>query len=508
MEKGGEKGRAQILAYCSSMKQNLTNHLGQVLICSYDLFRMNVELFSGISSRFQLLVVDEGHRLKNSAGSLTLSALQSIACDARLLLTATPIQNNLTEFYTLASFCRPGIFGELSDFRRSYERPISAMNQKNASRQDRSIGLTQSRSLEQLTQTFMLRRLQKDVLKTMLPRRIEALLFCQPSPEQCALYNQLSQNSQGSSMSDALTTLTALRKICSHPSLLDEEDLEVASEMAPSIGLSGKLIVLDALLQSIREHAPHDKIVIVSNFTSALTMIETLVLKPRKLSYSRLDGSINLANRQSLVDRFNRAQADSQFCFLLSSKAGGCGLNLVGANRLVMFDPDWNPASDVQAMGRVYRQGQAKETFIYRFFTAGTLEEVIYQRQSQKGNLAVLTVDGNTAGDGGRPASAATSARFTKEEIKDCFTLKEGCLCDTQRKIGTSWSYEGPTSLDCNEDAPLLHVAETMPKTLGYVHIVNDRDAEGLATEPSNPTEEDADETSLYDSDQEAEFEF
>jgi SNF2 family DNA or RNA helicase len=471
IKKGGEEGLQQIRAYFGSMKRQQMNQTGQVLIISYDLFRMNADQFQTLKTTVGLLVVDEGHRLKNTAGSATLTALESLQSDTRLCITATPIQNNLTEFYSLANFACPGILGDLSTFRRDYERPISASNNKSATSEQRTLGALQSRALEDITKTFMLRRLQKEILKTMLPPRIEALLFCRPSERQCELYRTItSQSGETGSFSGALVTLTALRKLCSHPSLCKEGDNGGDNvDNLKAAQLSGKLVVLDALLQSIRETAPGDKVVIVSNFTSALSTIESLVLNPRQYSFQRLDGTTDLQNRQPMVDSFNRSTPEQSFCLLLSSKAGGCGLNLIGANRLVMFDPDWNPALDVQAMGRVYRQGQTKPCTIYRLFTSGTVEEVIYQRQSQKGNLATLTVDGR----GGQNSSG----RFTKEEIADCFTLKENCDCDTKRKLGSRWAaYDGPDSLQaqgCTDD-PLLDIAETLSESLAFVHIVDD----------------------------------
>jgi hypothetical protein len=241
---------------------------------------------------------------------------------------------------------RPGVLGDLASFRRDFERPIAASNQKNATQAQAARGLSQSKELETISKTFMLRRLQKDVLKTILPPRTEALLFCQPSTRQKNLYLELAAGNRSLSTfgTDALTTLTALRKICSHPFLhqqqdSDEEpqDLKMTEDPARARAMSGKLVVLDALLASIRNTAPEDKVVIVSNFTSALSLIESLVLQPRRHSFLRLDGTVDLKNRQTLVDTFNRTSAENNFCFLLSSKAGGCGLNLVGANRLVMF---------------------------------------------------------------------------------------------------------------------------------------------------------------------------
>ena len=212
-----------------------------------------------------------------------------------------------------------------------YERPISASNNKSASSEQKRRGLAQSRALDEITQNFMLRRLQKDILKSILPRREEVLLFCRPTPHQCTLYKELTKSQQSGVVTgvtaDALTTLISLRKLCSHPHLNDKSPHPFQES---DVALSGKLTVLDSLLETIQKTAPKDKIVIVSNFTSALSIIENAVLKPRELTYQRLDGSTDLSNRQAIVDTFNRTSAERNFAFLLSSKAGGCGLNLIG----------------------------------------------------------------------------------------------------------------------------------------------------------------------------------
>jgi superfamily II DNA or RNA helicase len=229
------------------------------------------------------------------------------------------------------------------------------------------------------------------------------------------------------------------------------------------------------MLQQIRTCNPNDKVVIVSNFTSALSIIESSILEPRQFSYLRLDGNTAAQNRQSLVDTFNRTTTEHSFCFLLSAKAGGCGLNLIGANRLVMFDNDWNPSTDIQSMGRVYRTGQTKPCFIYRLFTSGTLEEVIFQRQRQKAALSELTVDG----EGKQNSKASSVTKFSKEELKDCFTLK-ACACDTKWKLGKRWpEYTGADrlrELGCC-DQPLLNVAGTMDHIVTFIHISNDDEA-------------------------------
>ena len=145
--------------------------------------------------------------------------------------------------------------------------------------------------------------------------------------------------------------------------------------------ISGKLAVLDCLLAYVKA-CTDDKVVLVSNYTQTLDLFERLC-QLRGYASVRLDGSMTIKKRAKIVDRFNDP-VNPEFIFMLSSKAGGCGLNLIGANRLVMFDPDWNPANDEQAMARVWRDGQKKECFVYRLLAVGTIEEKIFQRQAHK----------------------------------------------------------------------------------------------------------------------------
>ncbi len=198
-----------------------------------------------------------------------------------------------------------------------------------------------SQELDMITSQFMLRRFQKDVLKTILPPRHEVLLFCRPSREQCIMYQKLTNNgdisptSGVSSSADALMILTDLRKLCSHPNLVYNREENPRNSVKENIELPGKLLVLDHLLQSIRQQFPTDKVVVISNFTSALTVIDqSIISKHQGWSSVRLDGSISQSARQPIVDSFNRTNPKQSFIFLLSSKAGGCGLNLIGGRYL------------------------------------------------------------------------------------------------------------------------------------------------------------------------------
>lgn len=177
-------------------------------------------------------------------------------------------------------------------------------------------------------------------------------------------------------------------------------------------------MLLDIILASLKS-STDDKIVLVSNYTQTLDLFERLCRK-RGYRYVRLDGSMSIKKRSKVVDAFNDPNSD-HFIFMLSSKAGGCGLNLIGANRLVMFDPDWNPANDDQAMARVWRDGQKKPCYIYRMLATGSIEEKIFQRQTHKKALSNTVVDNNEDAE----------RHFTKDDLRDLFKLEENCVSDT-----------------------------------------------------------------------------
>jgi DNA repair and recombination RAD54-like protein len=381
---GGQDGLHQIRCFAENQSSTKSNRVGQVLIISYDLFRMHTTVIrQAMAGSIGILLVDEGHRLKNTAGSQTMTALESLQADSRLLISASPVQNNLSEFFSLVNFVRPGMLGELSAFRRDFERPIVAANRKNASPAARDLAFRQSRHLEALTKSTILRRLQADILARTLPPRTEILLFCKLSAEQIRLY-QSATTSRAPNMAfaESLEILTNLRKVCTHPLLL-------GGNGEATLSSSGKLEVLSSLLVEMRRSADNNKVVVVSNFTSALSLIEELILKPNNMTYLRLDGNVPAQKRQEIVDMFNKTSASRSFCFLLSAKAGGCGLNLVGANNLVLFEPDWNPSVSTK---------QCTETIYPRYFFARSQLSslVLYANPCTDFIALQLYVDGST----------------------------------------------------------------------------------------------------------------
>jgi len=233
----------------------------------------------------------------------------------------------------------------------------------------------------------------------------------------------------------ALSSITALKKLCNYPALIQSKaeerspGWEGALELLQGSNtkniqptLSGKLAVLDCILAYTKARSD-DKVVLVSNYTQTLDVFEQLA-RTRGYQYVRLDGSMTAKKRMKIVDRFN-APDSSDFLFFLSSKAGGCGLNLIGANRLVMFDPDWNPANDEQAMARVWRDGQKKPVFIYRLLTTGSIEEKIFQRQTHKKGLSSAVVD----------CEQNVERHFSLSELRELFKLKKDTISDTHDKL-------------------------------------------------------------------------
>lgn len=343
IKKGGEEGIRQFKTFCAIKPSNIS----EVLIVSYDLFRMKSAILKNVQ-KVALLVVDEGHRLKNTKGSHTMTALESLPCDARLCITATPIQNNLGDMYTIVNFVCPGVLGDIATFRREYERPITTITnkRKNCTSSQIQKGEQSRRILDKILQSLMLRRLQKDVLNKLLPPRHMFLLFCRPTLQQRNLYQKISKlhgNADGGPSQEVLTALMKLRKICTHPKLLETSQHENVNSTEALGELdcegSGKLMILRDLILQMREKEPTDKVVIISNFTSTLTVIEEAILKKMNLNFLRLDGSINSGDRQSLVDTFNGTSASTNFALTLSSKAGGVGLNLIGMYSIWLHDP-------------------------------------------------------------------------------------------------------------------------------------------------------------------------
>ncbi|KAL5337921.1 vacuolar protein 14 C-terminal Fig4p binding-domain-containing protein [Aspergillus crustosus] len=406
-----------------------------VLIVSYETLRMYVDTLK--DSPVGLLLCDEGHRLKNKE-SLTWMALNSLNVQRRVILSGTPIQNDLSEYFALLNFANPDLLGSQQEFRKRFEIPILRGRDAAGTEDDRKKGDERLVELSGIVNKFIIRR-TNDILSKYLPVKYEHVVFCNLSQFQLDLYKHFIESPEIKSLlrgkgSQPLKAIGLLKKLCNHPDLLNlSTDLPYCEHAFPDDYVpveargrdrdvrpwySGKMMVLDRMLARIRQDT-NDKIVLISNYTQTLDVFEKLC-RSRSYGCLRLDGTMNIKKRSKLVDKFNDPNGE-EFVFLLSSKAGGCGLNLIGANRLVLFDPDWNPAADQQALARVWRDGQKKDCFVYRFIATGSIEEKIFQRQSHKQSLSSCVVD----------SAKDVERHFSLDSLRELFQFKPQTTSDT-----------------------------------------------------------------------------
>ncbi|EPQ31063.1 uncharacterized protein PFL1_01252 [Pseudozyma flocculosa PF-1] len=422
----------------------------QVLVIGYEKLRTCVGTLKEAQPPIGLVVCDEGHRLK-SRDAKTTKMFQELSTPRKIILSGTPIQNDLSELYAMIDFVVPDFFEDYTLFKRIFEDPIIKSRAPHCSKEVRELGQLRSDALVKVTKDIILRR-TAELLSQYLQPKHEMVLFCSPSKLQLDIYRSILASSAVRSVlqgeaGNALVQIGILRKLCNTPELL-LKDLESTSDSTTKALLgdvlrhfpdhrrrydasySGKLTCAVDLLQTIRAQTD-DRVVFVSNFTSTLDIMEG-VLRKLRLKFVRLDGQTPQDERMNLVSNFNRADS-STFCFLLSAKSGGVGLNLIGANRLILFDSDWNPSTDQQAMARIHRDGQKKPCYIYRLLLSGTMDEKIYQRQLSKLALSDTLMNAGSAGSSKRSSDA-----FSREELLDIFTLHTNttCLCHKQLVCG------------------------------------------------------------------------
>lgn len=422
--------------------------INPVLIVSYETFRNHAHMLDKIE--VGLMICDEGHRLKNME-SQTYVCLKKVNCKRRIIISGTPIQNDLLEYYSLVDFVNPGLLGNPVEFRKKYENPISKGRDADAS--DYQVELGQERQKEMIinVERCLIRR-TAELLSKYLPLKYELVVCSKLEPAQEHLYKFFinskrmqktieetgEKKGKGGGQS-TLQAITFLKKLCNHPQLVyemcakGEDDFGDLLQFFPegfSKSLrnfeplwSGKMRLLDNILANIKR-TTDDRVVLISNYTQTIDLFARLC-DMRNYKHVRLDGTMTTKKRNAIVQRFNDPTTD-EFVFLLSSKAGGCGLNLIGANRLIMFDPDWNPANDGQAMARVWRDGQRKTCFLYRFLATGTIEEKIFQRQTHKKALSNCIVDN----------AEDVTRHFSLADLKELFKLEdEQVLSDTHSKF-------------------------------------------------------------------------
>ncbi|VEU19821.1 DEKNAAC100090 [Brettanomyces naardenensis] len=363
---------------------------GHVIITTYVGLRIYSKFLLPI--RWEYVVLDEGHKIRNPDSYITLTCKQ-LRTPNRIILSGTPIQNNLVELWSLFDFIFPGRLGTLPVFQKQFCIPINLGGYANATNVQVQTGYKCAVILKDLVSPYLLRRVKADVAQD-LPKKSEMVLFCKLTAHQRALYENFlhSEDLQRilKGKRNALYGIDVLRKICNHPDLVagvadKDRDIvtETSSETAKSMAeKSGKLQVVSTLIQVWNKE--NRKTLVFTQTRQMLNILEEFVRKlnqenDRAYGYLRMDGTTPVSERQKLVDAFNE---DPEYkVFLLTTRVGGLGVNLTGASRVIIYDPDWNPSTDIQARERAWRLGQKKDVTIYRLMIAGSIEEKIYHRQ-------------------------------------------------------------------------------------------------------------------------------
>lgn len=350
---------------------------GHVLVTTYAGLQTHAhELLNVV---WDYAVLDEGHKIRNPNAEITVTC-KELNTPNRVILSGTPVQNNLTELWSLFDFIYPMRLGTLVNFRAQFEIPIKQGGYANASNLQVMTAEKCAEALKETISEYLLQRLKVDVAAD-LPEKTEQVLFCKMTDRQRRAYESFLGSEEVSSIlskrRQSLYGIDILRKICNHPDLLDKTKGGKGGHNYGDPALSAKLQLTKDLLQKVMIPNGH-KTLLFSQGKLMLNIIEKC-MRDCKISYVRMDGETPVERRQPMIDRFNTDPDIS--VFLMTTRTGGLGTNLTGADRIIIFDPDWNPSTDLQARERAWRLGQSKPVKIYRLMTEGTIEEKIYHRQ-------------------------------------------------------------------------------------------------------------------------------
>ncbi|GLG94284.1 Helicase domino [Gryllus bimaculatus] len=391
--------------------------LHNLIIASYDIVRKDIDFFSTI--KWNYCILDEGHVIKNGK-TKSSKAIKQLIANHRLILSGTPIQNNVLELWSLFDFLMPGFLGTEKQFTARYSKPILASRDPKSSPKEQEAGALAMEALHRQVLPFLLRRMKEDVLED-LPPKITQDYYCELSPLQEQLYEDFSRSQAHQSLQETLVqsgsnrssqgnthifqALRYLQNVCNHPKLVltnqhpeferIQSQMKQQSSSLADIQHAAKLPALKQLLldcgigippeeQAGEQVVNQHRALIFCQLKAMLDILENDLFKNYMpgVSYLRLDGSIPSGMRHSVVTRFNNDPSID--VLLLTTQVGGLGLNLTGADTVIFVEHDWNPMKDLQAMDRAHRIGQKKVVNVYRLITRGTLEEKIMGLQKFK----------------------------------------------------------------------------------------------------------------------------
>lgn len=433
---------------------------GHVLVTTYTGLQTHAELLIPVD--WEYAVLDEGHKIRNPNTAITIYC-KELRTANRIILSGTPMQNNLIELWSLYDFVFPMRLGTLVNFRNQFEIPIRQGGYANASNLQVQTAMQCAETLKDTISPYLLQRFKVDVASD-LPKKTEQVLFCKLTRPQREAYEGFLTSDDMKSIVNGkrqvLYGVDVLRKICNHPDLQDHRHLSVKLGYNYGLGTkSGKMQVVKALLELWKDQG--HKTLLFAQHRIMLDILEKFIRSLQGFNYRRMDGNTAIHARQGMVDEFNN-NPDAHV-FLLTTKVGGLGINLTGADRVIIYDPDWNPSTDVQARERAWRLGQKREVMIYRLMTAGTIEEKIYHRQLFKQFLTNKILKD--------PKQRQT---FQMQDLHDLFTLgnaNEGPTETSELFKGTEVKFDEPATptmpVKAASDESASHVASISKGSMG-----------------------------------------
>ncbi|CAD6261544.1 unnamed protein product [Miscanthus lutarioriparius] len=432
---------------------------GGILLTTYDIVRNNYKLIRGNSynnvdddeegTLWNYIILDEGHLIKNNKTQRAQS-LYEIPCAHRIVISGTPIQNNLKEMWTLFNFCCPDVLGDKQQFKIRFETPILRGNDKNATAREKHVGSNVAKELRERIKPYFLRRMKSEVVfdtgaseEKTLAKKNELIVWLKLTPCQRKLYKAF-LNSELVHLAlqpkaSPLAAITILKKICDHPLLLtkkgaegvlegmdemlNDQDIGMVEKMAMNLAdmahdddalqvgqdVSCKLSFIMSLLRNLVGEG--HRVLIFSQTRKMLNLVQEAIIL-EGYEFLRIDGTTKVSERERIVKDFQEGRGAP--IFLLTTQVGGLGLTLTKAARVIVVDPAWNPSTDNQSVDRAYRIGQTKNVIVYRLMTSATIEEKIYKLQVLKGALFRTATE-----------QKEQTRYFSKSDIQDLFSLPQ-----------------------------------------------------------------------------------
>ncbi|XP_004685632.2 PREDICTED: DNA excision repair protein ERCC-6-like [Condylura cristata] len=494
----------RVKAFHGPSKDERTRNLSRiqqrsgVIITTYQMLINNWQQLSSLNGQefvWDYVILDEAHKIKTSSTKSAICA-RAIPASNRILLTGTPVQNNLQELWSLFDFaCQGSLLGTLKTFRMEYENPITRAREKDATPGEKALGFKISENLMAIIKPYFLRRTKEEVQKKKLSnsevrlsennpdvdatcemlslsRKNDLIIWIRLVPLQEEIYRKFVSLDHIKELlmetRSPLAELGVLKKLCDHPRLLSARACRLLNLGAITFSVqdeneddssdgghidqltddtlmkeSGKMIFLMDLLKRLRDEG-HQTLVF-SQSRQILNIIERLLMN-RCFKILRIDGTVtHLTEREKRINLFQQNKDYS--VFLLTTQVGGVGLTLTAATRVVIFDPSWNPATDAQAVDRVYRIGQKENVVVYRLITCGTVEEKIYRRQVFKDSLIR-----QSTGDKKNPFRY-----FSKQELRELFTIEDFQNSATQLQLQSLHAAQRRSDKKLDEHIAYLH---------------------------------------------------